>query len=371
MTRRTQIEIDAKALLHNLSQVRSYAPQQQVVAMVKANAYGCGIASVVPALDGHVDYFGVACLEEAIAVRALSPHTPCLLLEGIFAAKDYSILAAHQFECVIHHEVQLAWLLEKPLKQPIKIWVKVDTGMHRLGFSPNVVPAVIERLQQCPWVDSSLVLLTHFASADQPSNIANQLQIELFESILLSSISLKRSMANSAAILSLPHTHQDIVRPGIMLYGASPFVDQTGFDLNLKPVMRFTSMIMALHHYPAGEAVGYGGTWQTSRDSIIGVVAVGYGDGYPRHIAPNTPVAIDGQLFPIVGRISMDMLTVDLTDAREFIQLGDVVELWGETISVDTIAKSAGTIAYELMCQITSRVCRQSRRAYENHGGCL
>lgn len=359
MTRLTFAQIDPNALLHNLNRIESFAPAKKIIAMVKANAYGCGLAAVIPVLDGRVAGFGVACLEEALAIRMLGGRGECILFEGVFNPEEYTSVAENQFQCVIHQREQLQWLLANPLPQKIKIWLKVDTGMHRLGFLPEEVYDVMNALTQCPWVDNDLVLVTHFACADEPDNEQNKVQLNCFRALNLPVTRVTKSLANSAAIIALPESHADIVRPGIMLYGVSPFSEKTGEQLGLKPVMRFKSMINAIHKYPAGARIGYGGTWQTDKPSIIGVVAVGYGDGYPRHIAANTPVAIHGERIPIIGRVSMDMITINLTDYQKKISIGDEVELWGESIPIELIATSAGTIAYELMCQLSSRVYRR------------
>ena len=359
MTRQTYVSIDTHALLHNLKRVRSLAPGKRVIAMVKANAYGCGLEVVVPVFDAHVDGFGVACLEEALVIRALGGQSDCVLFEGVFSPEEYLQVAAQQFQCVIHHPIQLEWLLGSALPQPIKLWIKVDTGMHRLGLLPEDMNEVINALKNCPWVHEDLVVMSHFANADDEGNPANAAQLDCFHALHFSHDRIRKSLANSAAIITLPEAHVDFVRPGIMLYGASPFVGKTAKQLGLKPVMHFKSMIHAIHHYPPGTRVGYGGIWQASRPSSIGVVAVGYGDGYPRSVAPNTLVSVQSECVPLVGRVSMDMLTVDLTDCTKTVSIGDEVELWGDSIPIELVASSAGTIAYELMCQLTARVYRK------------
>ena len=355
MARPTHIQIDATALRHNLGQVKQYASGKQVIAMVKANAYGCGLSAVVPVLEKDVDVFGVACIEEAMAIRALGIQRDCLLIQGFFSADETQLAAKHRFQCVVHRIPQLRWLLDSPLDKKITVWVKVNTGMHRLGFMPEEVADVINALHACPWIDDNVGLMTHLACADEPDNPVNQHQLDLYNELDLPLSQLKKSIANSAAIMALPHTHADVVRPGIMLYGVSPFPGKTAIEHGLMPVMHFVSALTVIHHYPAGVCIGYGGTWKTTRPSLIGVVAVGYGDGYPRHISENTPVWINGNLVPIVGRISMDMLTIDLTDYPGAV-VGDAVELWGKYVPVEIIARSAGTIAYELLCQVTPRV---------------
>jgi alanine racemase len=355
VTRPCYVQINSRALLHNLNLVKSHAQGTKVIAMVKANAYGCGLANIAPILDEHVYALGVAYLEEALAIRKLGVRSDCVIFQGIFAAEDVPVIAAQQFQPVIHQANQLQWVLATPLPNKIKVWVKVNTGMHRLGFAPQDVYEVVTALSNCPWVDSEIGLMTHLASADEPDYPTNQNQLRIFRELHLPQVKLIKSISNSAGILALPDTHADAVRPGIMLYGVSPFTNRTGRELGLLPVMRFVSAISAIHHYPAAARIGYGGIWQTSRPSTIGVVAAGYGDGYPRLGAPNKLVWVNGYYAPIVGRVSMDNLTIDLTDCPG-VAIGEPVELWGQHIPVETIALSAQTIAYELLCQLSPRV---------------
>jgi alanine racemase len=354
VSRPTRLVIDEHALLHNVSQIKQLAPNKKIIAMVKANAYGCGVRKVIPVLEGQVDAFGVACLEEALIIRAMGGRTSCILFQGIFSPDELIIVAENQFSCVLHQPQQVQWLLNTPLPTPIKLWIKVNTGMHRLGFKPHEVQEIMTSLLACPWIDKDIGLMTHLACADEPSRVENQQQIALFNEMKIPGFK-QRSIANSAAIIAFPETHADVVRPGLMLYGVSPFSDQTASDLNLIPVMRFMSAISAIHHNPSFVQVGYSGTWSSAKPSVIGIVAAGYGDGYPRHIVANTPVWIRGQEVAIVGRVSMDMMAVDLTNHPE-VQTGDAVELWGTHILVERIAQAAGTIGYELLCQISERV---------------
>ena len=355
MTRPTRIHINESALVHNLERVRRCAPGKKIIAMVKANAYGCGLSIVLRTLDGRVDAFGVASLEEAMTLRALGSHSDCLLLQGVFNPEEFKIVAKERLQCVIHQPRQLQWLLTTPLMSKIKVWVKVNTGMHRLGFPAHGVEHVIRSLLDCPWVDADIGLMTHMASADEPELTCNQDQLQCFNSLSLPKANLIRSIANSAAILALPAMHADVVRPGLMLYGVSPFKSQTGTELGLMPVMRFMSAVTTIHHYPPYARIGYSGTWHSDKPTIIGIVPVGYGDGYPRHLTLDTPTWVNGYIAPVVGRVSMDMLTINLTDCPGVLE-GDPVELWGQHVPIETIAKSAETIPYELLCKMTSRV---------------
>ena len=354
--RPTFTEIDVCALKHNVNRVRYFRPHQHVIAMVKANAYGCGLDLVVPAIEKAVDYFGVASLEEGVALRELSQR-PCILFEGVYQLEEYLTASELQLECVIHHAQQLHWLLSRPLEKSLRIWVKVNTGMNRLGFLQDNVAAVLSALAQCACVQPNIGLLTHLACADEPDHPQNAAQVAAFHALQLPPCDLTRSIGNSAAVLSRDDAKEEVVRPGLMLYGVSPFAHRLAHEFGLKPVMRFLSGIIAVQHCAPGEHVGYGGSWRCEVASRIGVVAVGYGDGYPRHVPHGTPTWVNGQMAPVVGRVSMDMLTIDLT-ACPGVDVGMQVELWGERVPVETIARAAGTSAYELICQVTSRVSR-------------
>ena len=297
----------------------------------------------------------MACVEEAIAVRKLGITRACILFQGIFSRDECHMMVKYNLECVIHNHVQLQWILAANVSELLKVWIKIDTGMHRLGFDPQDVDGVLQALRACSWIDPDIILITHLACADEIQSPYNKVQWDVFQHVCARYPDLKSSVANSAAILSWPQVHADIVRPGIMLYGVSPFADQTAADLDLKPVMRFVSVVTALHNYVANAPVGYGCTWSSPNPSLIGVVPVGYGDGYPRHIADNTPSWVNNRYAPIVGRVSMDMLTIDLTQHPE-VQLGDEVELWGPNLPVEVIAKAAQTIPYDLLCRVSPRV---------------
>lgn len=350
--------IDAQALQHNVACIKRHAPNQSITAMVKSNAYGCGWQWVLPVLEPLVNCFGVACLEEARAIRQYCPQRECCLMQGIFSPDELNDVIELRLSMVIHNPQQLAWLINHPMQEKIKIWVKVDTGMHRLGFDPQELAGVLSTLRVCPWVDPFIGLMTHLACADTPEHELCQQQLQIWDSIAKQYADMPQSVANSAAILGLPQTHADNVRPGLILFGASPFAERDSKELDLRPVMHFRSTVTTIHHCEVGDAIGYGATWRCERPSVIGVIPVGYGDGYPRHIKENSQVWIKGQSVPIVGRVSMDMMTIDLTDCPSA-RIGDSVELWGENILIETVAQQAHTIAYELMTQVTPRVMRQ------------
>lgn len=354
MTRPTFLYIDTQALVHNVDRIKRYAPKAAIIAMVKANAYGCGLKWIVPELAPHVEGFGVACLEEARAVRQYNSQNDCWLFQGIFGPDEIPTVHELGLTVVVHNPQQVTWLTSAPSSGQIKVWVKVDTGMHRLGFHPDELAGVLTSLRLCQGIDKNIGLMTHLGCADTPELAITQHQLELWHRIAKQYPDLPKSVANSAAIIGLAQTHADKVRPGIMLYGASPFADRTGVDLGLQPVMHFVSAVTTIHHYLPGDAIGYGATWQCKRSSIIGLIPVGYGDGYPRHVQENTQVWINGQMVPIVGRISMDMMTVDLTDCPN-VKIGDPVELWGKHIPIEAVAHQANTVAYELMTQVTAR----------------
>lgn len=350
--------VDLAALRHNYQYAKTCTAGRKAFAVVKANAYGHGAAAVVAALAHQADGFAVACMEEAEGIRAVCPHGRLLLLEGCFEATEYQQASALGLDVVVQNTTQLNALLTTPLSKPLAVWLKLDSGMHRLGWSEADLRGAYATLLGQPQV-AEVSLISHFACADEPEHPLTNQQLMAFER--LQDLPLQqRSLANSAAILTRPDTHQDWIRPGIMLYGASPFADRTASSLGLQPVMSLTARLIAIRTVPMGESVGYGATWVAHRLSRIGTVSCGYADGYPRHAPSGTPVVIRGQRVPLAGRVSMDMLAVDLTDLPEA-NLGDEVELWGDSLSVDELAQRCGTIGYELLTKVTPRVPRQYR----------
>jgi alanine racemase len=345
--------IDLEALRHNVAVARERGGGAKVVAVVKANGYGHGATRLLPALTG-ADMLGVACIEEALALREAGAAQPILLLEGVFEADELPLCAQQGFEIAVHEPGQLRMLEAARLEHPLTAWLKVDSGMNRLGFRPEEASAALGRLRDCAAVASSLRLMTHFASADEPSKPATHAQIARLADAV-QSLDLERSFCNSAGVLAWPEAHAEWIRPGVMLYGVSPLAGRTGQDEGLRPVMTLTTRLIAVKQVPAGEAVGYAGTWRAAADSRIGIAAMGYGDGYPRHAGSGTPVLVDGRPATLAGRVSMDMLAIDLMGHPES-QVGSPVTLWGEGLPIETIASHAGTIAYELLCGITGRV---------------
>lgn len=347
--------VDLAAIRHNYAFAQRCAPGRYAFAVVKANAYGHGVREVVEALAAQADGFAVACLEEALVVRELNASARILLLEGCFQASEYQVAAQLGLDVVVQGAEQAEALLANVLTAPLRVWLKLDSGMHRLGFSAEQLRVWHARLQGAAQV-SELNLLSHFACADERGHPLTEQQVEVFLDVLDLDFA-QRSLANSAAILTIPAAHMDWLRPGIMLYGATPFADLTAQELGLRAAMSLTGQIIGLRDVPAGETVGYGAGWVAARDSRIATVSCGYADGYPRNAPCGTPVIINGQRAPLVGRVSMDMLSVDVSDLPGA-QLGDAVELWGAQLPVDEVAHACGTIGYELLSRVTARVPR-------------
>lgn len=353
MTRPTRARIDLRHLQHNFRRVQESAPASRVIAVIKANAYGHGLVRVAQALDA-ADAFGVVGLEEAITLREAGCDRRIVLLEGLFSADDIVLINAYRLDVVIHHHSQLEMLEQGALTRPLDAWLKIDTGMHRLGFAPADVGAVVERLRALPQL-ATLRLMTHFASADEPDSGATTEQIKRFTETVRD-IATEHSLANSAAILAWPDAHADWVRPGIMLYGGSPFAGRDAQSLGLQPVMTLRSGLIAVNAHRKGDAIGYGGSWRCPADMNIGVAAIGYGDGYPRHAPSGMPVLVNGRRAALAGRVSMDMICIDL-GAHPDARVGDEVILWGDGLPVDEVAALAGTLSYELLCGVSARVC--------------
>ncbi len=357
MPRPIAATIDLEALASNYALAHRLAGGARVFATIKANAYGHGTERVASAL-AEADGYAVCETDQALALRerarARGREQPVLLLEGCFSAAELDECAVSGVTLVVHDESQVRMIEITPVGVPMDLFVKMNSGMNRLGFAPAKFASAVERLLAQPSV-RSLTLMTHFACADETEGIAAQLALFDAHVRKLAPLRLPRSMANSAALLRYPESHADWVRPGVMLYGVSPFADQDAGSLGLRPVMRLDSALIGVQSLQAGDRVGYCGTFTAQRPMRIGIVACGYADGYPRHAPTGTPVLVDDVPTGTVGRVSMDMLAVDLT-ALPQAGVGTPVTLWGATLPVEAVAAAAGTIAYELLCAVASRV---------------
>ncbi len=352
MSRPTFLTIDLNALKHNLQRVRECAPNSKIIAMVKANAYGHGILRAAQAL-WEADALGVASIEEGVTLRNAGITQPIVLMEGLFHTDELSEAAKHHFTLVAHHEPHVTMLEKAPASHQFMVWLKINTGMNRLGVAPEQVTTLHARLNNAAAVRKPVGLMTHFAEADLLTSVATSKQMERFHGIT-NNLAGERSLANSAGILAWPDAHADWVRPGLMLYGASPFADKTGLEYGLKPVMTLSSRLIAVNKVKRGEKVGYGGTWTAPEDMLVGIVGVGYGDGYPQFAQNGTPILVEGVECHLAGRVSMDMLAVDLHAMRDA-KVGDAVMLWGEGLPVELVARHSGTSAYEILTRMTPR----------------
>lgn len=348
--------ISQSALRHNLAVVKQHAPNSKVMAAVKANGYGHGLANIAYALK-NVDGFAVLDLAEAISLREMGFDQTILLLEGIFSVSELAIVKAYGLSMVVHNTAQIEMLEKSTLTKQPAVFLKLNTGMNRLGFIPSEYLTALERIKK---ITSNITLMTHFAIADETDGVRDALAVfNKTTQDLLYPITL----ANSAAILRHPQTHVDWVRPGIMMYGSSPIADQSANDFGLKPVMQLTSEIIGIQTLQAGDTLGYGNRYIATQSTRVGVVACGYADGYPRHAGQysgseeleGVPIAVAGQRTQTLGRVSMDMLFADITEIPEA-NIGAPVELWGKQISVDEVAHACGTIGYELLCAVAPRV---------------
>jgi alanine racemase len=323
--------ISQSALKHNLSIVKNHAPKSKVMAVVKANAYGHGLFNVTHALN-EADGFAVLGLNEAIDLREAGFTQTILLLEGVFEIAELNIATSYLIDIVVHNLQQVEMLEQVNLIAPISVHLKMNSGMNRLGFTPEIFAEMFERLKACQNV-AKITLMTHFATADEPTGIAAAL----------------------ARFKLATQSHAEWVRPGIILYGATPVAGETADFFGLKPVMQFSSQIIAIQMLEAGDSVGYGNRFTATKSTRVGIVACGYADGYPRHAPNGTSIAVNGKLTKTLGRVSMDMLFCDLTELPE-VEVGAEVELWGKTVPVDDVAEASGTVGYELLCAVAARV---------------
>jgi len=345
--------VDLDAVQHNLAKVRSCAPGAKVMALVKANGYGHGMLRIAEALQ-NVDAFAVARADEGVRLRKAGLKNRIVVLEGFTCVEEVDDLLAYQLEPVLHSNSQFEILETRKEQDKLTAWLKIDTGMNRLGFKAKDFNAVYQRLKNCTIVKQPISLMTHLASADDKNDDKTLKQIRQFNETV-ATYPGPRSIANSAGILGWPESLADWVRPGVMLYGISPFPDSMGRELGLKPVMSLHSRLIAVKPVLEGETVGYGGSWLCKKNTTLGIVAIGYGDGYPRYAKAGTPVLVNGKRVPLVGRVSMDMITVDLATQPEA-KPGDAVTLWGEDLPAEEVAFWSDTIPYTLVCGVTQRV---------------
>jgi alanine racemase len=345
--------IDTHALRNNLRVIRERARGARVMAVVKANAYGHGLIPTALAL-AEADAFAVARLEEGLALRAAGITQPIVLLEGVFAAEHLLEVARHGFDLVVHDPLQIELLEEYSGPARFLIWIKIDTGMNRLGFRPEDFPAALERIQRLQPPPLEIRLLTHLARADERDETMTREQLARFRKAI-GKLEYAISIANSAGLFGSVQLGCDWVRPGLALYGGSPFEYRSSAELGLHPVMSLETSVIATRKVLAGETVGYGGAWRATHDCDIAIIAAGYGDGIQRNLAGGTPVLIDGQRAPLVGRVSMDMIAVDVTKLSG-VHVGTPAVLWGVGLPVEEVARYAATIPYELLCAVSQRV---------------
>lgn len=351
---RARALIDAGALRHNLARVRKLAPGCRVMAVIKSNAYGHGMAAVSRAIAGRVDAFAVATLREGIDCRAANSSLPVTVLSGLHDPASLDLCGRHRLEPVVHTPAHVQWV-EAYRGAPLTLWLKIDTGMKRLGIAPGEVADAVARLRRSKQVEG-IGLMSHLANADGPEDDLSDRQLRRFKQCT-DAYELVRSLANSAGVMKWPQTHFNWVRPGIMLYGGSPLMGCRGPELDLRPAMRLEARLLSVRNIAAGRPVGYGGDYVTPAPARIGVVGFGYGDGYPRVLSPAAEVLIGGVRAPVIGRVTMDMTTVDLSGCRDA-AIGRKVVLWGGGLSVDEVAHWAGTIPHELLCKVSGRVPR-------------
>lgn len=353
MTPAAYAVLNLDAVQHNLAKVRDIAPNSKIMAVIKANGYGHGLLRIAEALR-DVDAFAVARVDEGIRLRKAGFQNRIAVLEGFTCSEELDDFLEYRLDAIVHCDLQIDLLAARNEHEQLAVWLKLDSGMNRLGFKAKEFAAAYQHLEQCSIIKRPINLITHFANADDKNDPKTQQQIDCFNT-LTADYPGERSMANSAGILGWPSSITDWLRPGVLLYGISPFADITGEKLGLKPVMELHSRLIAVKQLEQGDSVGYSGSWVCQQPTTLGVVAIGYGDGYPRYAKIGTPVLVNGKRVPLIGRVSMDMLTVDLA-SQPHAKPGDPVTLWGNGLPIEEIAQFAGTIPYTLVCGITPRV---------------
>lgn len=353
MSRTATATIHLAALRSNLARIRALSAGAKVMAVVKADGYGHGLERVARTL-ADADAFGVAAIADGQRLRAAGQRQRIVVLSGPDEPADLAEMRRLQLDAVIHHESQLAWLEADRDRRPLRVWLKIDTGMHRLGFEPSQAAAVHARLRQLAAVDPAIVLMTHFAASDEFEGAVTAEQIARFDEVTRA-LPGERCLSNSAGVLGWPAARGDWVRTGGLLYGLSVVEGRSGSDFGFAAAMTLSTRLIAINRLRRGEKVGYAGTWECPEDMDVGVISIGYGDGYPRSAAVGTPVKIGAEFAQIIGRVSMDLITLDLRSAPNA-RLGDRAVLWGGDLPAERVAAAAGTIAYDLTCGMTKRV---------------
>ena len=346
--------LSTENLLHNLEVIRKQSSGREIIAMIKANAYGHGLRSVAMRLDGKVSSFGVASVDEALALRKVGVKSPVTLMSGAFEVEDLLIASEHNFHLIFHEQQQIDWLNRSKLLKPIKIWLKIDTGMGRLGFNLAQAKEAYKALSDNSQIVQPIGIMSHLACAEESEHLLNKDQIKEFKNFV-KDLPGPKSLANSAAIFNFTDDLYDVVRPGLSLYGISPIPNKTSKELNLKPVMTLQTKLVSVSKFKKDDHIGYGGRFICPEDMHIGVIAMGYGDGYPRTVKNGTPVLVNNKKCKIAGRVSMDMAMIDLRNFPSS-QVGDPVVLWGDGLPLEEIAPHTHNVPYDIICGVQQRV---------------
>lgn len=354
MSRSALAILSTENLVDNLNEIKSRAPKSSVMAMVKANAFGHGLRSTAIRIEKHVDNLGVASIDEALILRNIGIKCPVTLIEGIFEPDELLIASCQKFDIVIHDFEQIKWIETNKIPVPVNVWLKLDSGMGRLGFKIDDIFIALERVKNTKNINANIGLMSHFGCADDPGHELNRIQLENFKKVAKYWEGSK-SIANSAGIFGIPESHYDVVRPGICMYGGSPIKGKLAKDFGLKPVMTLQTRLTAVREISSGSTIGYGATYLCEKDTKIGIIAIGYGDGYSRALPTGTPVLVNGIRCSTVGRISMDMTAIDLSQC-ENAKVGDNVVLWGEWLPVEEVIKNTNLINHEILCGVQARV---------------
>ncbi len=354
MSRLAIATLSTENLLHNLKLIKNRAGNRKIMAMIKANAYGHGLRSTAMRLDGKVYSLGVASVDEAVALRKVNVKTPITLMSGAFEADDLFVASCQDFQLIFHEQLQIDWLNNIKLPNQVSVWLKVNTGMNRLGFALDKAKDAYYQLINNPNVKKPIGIISHLACGDDFTHPLNELQLNKFKECCKGLESIK-TIANSACIINFPEDLYDVVRPGIALYGISPIKDKTASELGLKPVMTLQTRLIAISQVKKGDSIGYGARYTCKKDMKIGVIAMGYGDGYPRSAKDGTPMLVNNQRCQLVGRVSMDMATIDLSCCPNA-KIGDPVILWGEGLPIEEVAKYTDNIPYDIICGVQQRV---------------